>query len=131
MSAFELVLACPCRVERIAAVESFVASDASGRFGILPRRAPLITVLLFGLARFREADAEGWRYLALPGGTLRFGDGRLSIACRHFTLGDDAAALQAALTEQARCEDERRADLRHNLDRFEQMLMRRLWEMER
>ncbi|QID18832.1 F0F1 ATP synthase subunit epsilon [Nitrogeniibacter mangrovi] len=131
MTGFRLTLACPRRVEHIDAVASFVGTDASGRFGILAGRTPLITVLRFGLARFRVAGAADWRYLALPGGTLHFADNALAIACRHFTLGDDAAALQAALTEGARCEDERRADLRHNLDRFEQTLMQRLWELER
>ncbi|MCB1906472.1 MAG: hypothetical protein KDH15_03800 [Rhodocyclaceae bacterium] len=131
MSAYQLVLACPRRVERVDAVESFVGTDASGRFGILAGRAPLVTVLRFGLARFRQAGSERWRFLALPGGALQFDAGRLSIACRHFTVGDDAAALLADLTAEARREDARRADLRHNLDRFERMLMRRLWEIER
>ncbi len=131
MTGFALTLASPRQVEHIDAVESFVGTDASGRFGILAGRTPLVTVLAFGLARIRLADAADWRYLALPGGTLHFADNRLHIACRHFTLGDDPTRLQAALTEQAQREDERRADLRHNLERFEQTLMKRLWEMER
>ena len=131
MTGFRLTLASPRAVEHIDAVTSFVGTDASGRFGILPGRAPLITVLTFGLARFRTGENGPWRYLALPGGTLHVEGDALRIACRHFTLGDDAGALQTALADDARREDERRADLRHNLDRFEQKLMQRLWELER
>jgi len=131
VNTFVLTLASPRQVEHIEAVESFIGTDASGRFGILAGRTPLLTVLSFGLARIRLAPAGDWRYLALPGGTLHFADNQLHIASRHFTLGDDPDRLQAALVEQARHEDERRADLRHNLDHFERTLMKRLWEMER
>ena len=131
MSGFELVLASPRRVEHVAAVDHFVGTDGSGRFGILPGRSPLVTALEYGLARFHVAEADRWRHVALPGGALSFDKGRLAIACRHFTVGDNAGALLAALADEGRREDARRADLRHNLDRFEQMLMRRLWEMER
>jgi len=131
VSGFELTVASPGRVERVDGVDSFVGTDASGRFGILAGRAPLVTVLAFGLARFRSAGQPDWRYLALPGGTLQFSGERLEIACRHFSCGDDPERLQAALVEEARRQDERRADLRHNLDRFEQTLLKRLREMGR
>jgi F-type H+-transporting ATPase subunit epsilon len=131
MTPFALTLASPREIVQLDAVAHFIGTDASGRFGLLPGHTPLITVLRFGLARLRPADTPHWRYLALPGGTLHFADNHLHIACRHFTLGDDAAALQAALARTARQEDARRADLRHNLDRFEQTLMQRLWEMQR
>jgi F-type H+-transporting ATPase subunit epsilon len=55
-SSFQLHLQSAIRYERIEAVTSFVGQDASGSFGILPGRAGFMTILSFGLARFRVAD---------------------------------------------------------------------------
>ena len=50
---------------------SFVGEDDSGSFGILPGHARVMTLLGFGLARFRVADRPG-SILALAGGSRLF-----------------------------------------------------------
>ncbi|MBI1395984.1 MAG: F0F1 ATP synthase subunit epsilon [Betaproteobacteria bacterium] len=111
-------------------VASFIGEDASGQFGILPGREPLVTVLEPGLARFRTPDAP-WRYVAISAATLRF-DGRdLDIATRRFLLGDDYRALSEALERQAAAEESHRTRLRSNLRQLERAMFERLWNLER
>lgn len=130
MNGFELVVASPARIERIAAVTSFVGRDGSGQFGLLGGHEPFITVLEWGLARFRASGSPDWRYLALPGGTLRFRDDRLQIATRTFVIGEALDTVRAALARDTASETDRRASLRSSLDQLEQALMQRLWRME-
>lgn len=137
MNAFTLELASATQRERIEGVCSFVGTDASGRFGILPGHEPASTVLAHGLARYRlnqpgdeRADAA-WRYLALPGGVLRFADGVLSIATRRYVRGDRLDEVRQALERDIREDTRQQADLRHNLRQLEDTLMQRLWRLER
>ncbi|MGD9870646.1 MAG: F0F1 ATP synthase subunit epsilon [Thauera sp.] len=130
MSSFQLVIASPLRVERIDAVASFVGRDASGQFGLLAQHEPFITVLEWGLARFRTEAAPHWRYIALPGGTLRYYGGQLQIATRNFVIGEALATVAAALKHDTAREADQRAALRGSLDQLEQALMQRLWRME-
>lgn len=130
MSGFKLTLASPARVQQIDAVDSFIGQDASGQFGLLGGHEPFITVLEWGLARFRSSGSTNWRYLALPGGTLRFRDDRLEIATRSFVLGDALETVRSQLEHETRVEAVRRASLRSSLDQIEQALMQRLWRME-
>ena len=88
MSSFTLVLRDANRSERFNGVTSFVGEDDSGHFGILPNHARLLTVLTFGLARFRCGSAP-WQYLALPGALLYFVDNELRITTRHYLRHKD------------------------------------------
>lgn len=140
MNGFALELASGTQWQRVEGVMSFVGTDASGRFGLMPGHEPLATVLAFGLARFRlqppksdgpADEALGWRYLALPGGVLRFANNQLWIATRRYVLGEQLDAVQAALEQDMRGEQLQQADLRHNLEQLENTLMQRLWRLER
>ena len=142
MNGFELELASATQWQRVEGVVSFVGTDASGRFGLMPGHEPLATVLAFGLARFRLQPSRGdgsadsadeapaWRYLALPGGVLRFADNKLWIATRRYVLGEQLDAVQAALEQDMRHEQQQQADLRHNLEQLETTLMQGLWRLE-
>ncbi len=55
-------------------MRSFIGEDASGSFGLQAGHARFMTILEFGLARFRTAEAD-WQYLALPGALLYFAQG--------------------------------------------------------
>ena len=66
MNTFLLHLQSATQYERIENVLSFVGEDDSGSFGILPGHARMMTLLGFGLARFRVTDQD-WEFLALPG----------------------------------------------------------------
>lgn len=71
MKTFHLQLYDTRQQQRIAGVRSFVGEDATGSFGILPGHARFMTILVFGMARFRLEDAD-WQYLAAPGGGALF-----------------------------------------------------------
>jgi hypothetical protein len=60
-SGITLHLQSAVRCERIDGVLSFVGSDASGSFGIQPGRARFMTVLDYGLSRFRDACTVRWQ----------------------------------------------------------------------
>lgn len=129
MTAFTLTLLDATQTQRIEGVTSFVGEDASGSFGILPGHARLMTVLVFGLARFRTTAGD-WRYLALPGALLSFSDDELSIGTRRFLIDDDYARISAALQQQLLTEEQTLDDIRTSLHRMEEQLFRRMWDME-
>ena len=69
MNTFTLELHDTSRTEQIEDVFSFVAEDGSGSFGLQAGHERFITVLRFGLARWRTRDGV-WHYVAMPGGVL-------------------------------------------------------------
>jgi F-type H+-transporting ATPase subunit epsilon len=128
VTAFTLTLLDATHSQRIDGVTSFVGEDASGSFGILPGHARMMTVLVFGLARFRTA-ADDWHYLALPGALLYFSDNALSLGTRRFLLDDDYGRISAALHEQLLAEERALHEIRNSLQRMEEQLLKRLWRM--
>ena len=108
MSGFTLHLQSATQYVRVDGVESFVARDASGAFGLLARAERMMTVLGFGLARFRPAGGP-WRYVALPGGLLYFVGGELFLATRRYVLGDDFSTVAGAIDSTLVAEEQRAA----------------------
>ncbi len=112
-------------------VASFVGQDESGRFGILPGHARMMTVLLFGLARFRCLGEDSWQYLAVPGGILYFADNTLHLACRHYLLDKDYQRISRRLLEELLAEEELLDEVRRSVKRMEEALFKRMYEMQR
>ena len=126
---FTLHLQSAARHERIAGVVSFVGEDASGRFGLLPGHAPLLTLLEYGLARFRDA-AGPWRYLGCPGAVLWFADDELFLTTRRYLIDDDYGRISTLLAGQLAEEEAALQSVKDNLRRLEQELFRRLRGLE-
>jgi F-type H+-transporting ATPase subunit epsilon len=125
-----LQLESPARCERIEDVTSFVGEDASGSFGVLPGHEPLVTVLDFGLSRFRVAGGA-WQYLAAPGAVLYLHDGELHFATRRYLRGDDYATIRAALQRQVSAEEQSLQEIKTSLRGLEQEMLKRLWQLGR
>jgi F-type H+-transporting ATPase subunit epsilon len=130
VATFELILNGSRQSERIAGVESFVGEDPSGNFGLKARHERFMTVLVFGLARFRLAGRP-WEYLAVPGGLLYFDDNRLAINTRRYLRDSDYNRISRAVTEELLKEEEILAGLKRNLRRVEEAMLKRLLELER
>jgi F-type H+-transporting ATPase subunit epsilon len=85
-------------------VRSLRAEDMSGAFGVLPGHADLLTVLPPFVVRWTRSG-EATRYCALSDGVLTVSGGdRVAIACRQGTVGDDLAALEAAVAAERSAE---------------------------
>jgi F-type H+-transporting ATPase subunit epsilon len=130
VSAFRLVLQATTEAESVDGVTSFVGEDRSGSFGLLPRHARFMTVLVFGLARFRCGDSP-WEYLALPGGLLYFTGDTLTIATRRFLRGNDYERISDDLQKTLLSEEEQRRTAWENVQQLEEAMLRRLWQMRR
>lgn len=130
MSGFTLHLSSATRGERILGVASFVGADASGSFGILPGHARFLTVLDYGLARFRIGDGP-WRYLACPGAVLNFVRDDLFVNTRRYLVDDDYGRVSALLAGQLAREEAELKAVKDNLQRLEQELFRRLRQIDR
>lgn len=111
-------------------VNSFVGEDASGSFGILAGHGRMMTVLVFGLARFRRGGA-GWEYLAMPGAVLYFTDNVLSLVCRHYLIDTEYERIARRLVEELVAEEEQLHEIRQSLKSMEEALLKRMWEMGR
>ncbi len=129
MSGFTLQLFDSRRSELIEGVEAFVGEDASGSFGLLRGHARFMTVLVFGLARFRCGDAAAWQYLALPGAVLYFADNTLTLASRHYLRDSDYERILQRLGEELLAEEEELHDIRESLRRMEEAMFKRMWEL--
>jgi F-type H+-transporting ATPase subunit epsilon len=129
MSGFALQLFDSRQSERIEGVSSFVAEDASGSFGILPGHTRFMTVLVFGLARFRRGEQGPWEYLALPGALLYFADDILTLASRHYLRDVDFERVSQRLGDELLTEEEELHDIRESLRRMEEAMFKRMWEL--
>jgi F-type H+-transporting ATPase subunit epsilon len=128
MKTFTLVLQDAARSERITGLHAFVGEDASGSFAILANHARMMTVLVTGLARYRQ-DGAHWQYLAMPGAVLYFDANVLALYTRHYLRDADYTRISAALQEQLLAEEQRLQTTRDSLRRMEESLLRRLWEL--
>jgi F-type H+-transporting ATPase subunit epsilon len=115
--------------KRIEGVTSFDGEDASGRFGILPGHVRFMTVLVFGLARFRRGEGAEWEYLALPGALLYFVDNTLTLATRHYLHDTDYERISQRLADELLTEEEELHDIRESVKRMEEAMLRRMWEL--
>ena len=130
MKPFVLHLQSATQYERFENVVSFVGEDESGRFGILAGHERMLTILVFGLARFRTTDGV-WHYLALPGGLVYFVGGELILSTRRYLHDPDSARIAAALREQLAVEEESLRDMKLALRQMENEMLRRLKELGR
>ncbi len=129
MNTFSLHLQSATQYEQVEHVISFVGEDDSGSFGILPRHARMMTLLAFGLARFRVAGQD-WEYLAVPGAVAYFVSGHLYISTRHYLRGMDYETITAALREGLLAEEVALRTMKQSLRRLEEEMFKRLWKMK-
>ncbi len=125
MSGFQLILNSPVQSTEVDGVTSFVGGDESGSFGIMAGHDRFMTVLKFGLARYRVGEAP-WQYLALPGGLLYFADDRLRISTRRYLADSDYERISGQLQAVLRGEEEDLRSMRESVRQLEQAMLRRL-----
>ena len=130
MNAFPLHLESATQYERIENVLSFVGEDGSGSFGILPGHDRMMTLLSFGLARFRTAGQD-WEYLALPGALAYFVKGELHLSTRRYVRGKDYENISAALQTELLAEENALEEIKRSLRHLEEEMFKRLWKMKR
>lgn len=129
MRTFRLILRDPIHCETIDYVSSFTGEDTSGRFGILANHARCMTRLVFGLARFRVRDGA-WQYLAMPGAVLYFDNNVLTLNSRRVLRGDNFQSISQQLSELLAVEEQNLLDMKRNLQRIEENILRYLLESE-
>jgi F-type H+-transporting ATPase subunit epsilon len=130
MSGLRLHLESASHYECIEGVTSFVAEDASGSFGILPRHEAFITVTEFGLSRYRVGTGP-WRYIAAPGAVIRHEGKELHFSTRHYVLGDDYTQICAVLRKQLADEERSLEVMRQSVRDLESQMLKRLWQLGR
>lgn len=130
MKSFVLHLQDATHYERIDQVASFVGQDDSGLFGILAGHARMMTVLAFGLARYRTTD-DRWHFLAVPRGLLYCVDDNLYLSARRYIRDDDYAQISQALEAQLVTEETALRSIKDSLHRLEEEMFKRLWRMGR
>jgi len=130
MNTFSLQLLDAMHGEEIAGVVSFVGTDATGSFGILPGHTRFMTALRMGLARFQCQDGR-WRYLAFPGAILHFDGTHLVIGTRRYLLEDDLDKVSAAWRERLLVEERELEGTRRSLRTMEEELLMRMWQLGR
>lgn len=130
MNTFVLHLQSGTQYERIEGITSFAGQDASGSFGVLPRHERLMSLLTFGLARFRVGE-EDWQYLAVPGALVYFHDNQLYLNTRRYVRGGDYEAVRATLRTQFMAEETALHEVKRSVQRLEEEMFKRLLEMNR
>lgn len=129
MNAFVMELYDAAKSKRIDNVASLIAEDRSGSFGIQAHHAKFMTVLIFGLFRYRLTTDE-WFYLAMPGGVLYFNNNVLTISTRHFVIDSDYDRISQLLKEQLVNEEETLYSTLSSLKKIEQSMLTRLLQLQ-
>jgi len=127
---FTMHLQSATQYERIENVVSFVGEDDSGSFGILPGHCRMMTLLSFGLARFRVINQD-WEFLALPGALAYFVGGQLHVSTRRYLRGKDCDGITAALRQELLSEEENLHEVKQSMRRLEEEMFKRLWKVKR
>ena len=124
MNGFAIELASEDAFERVEGAISFVASDASGSFGILADRESLVTTLAWGLCWFRTDQGE--QYLAVPGGVLYFAENLLHICTRRYLRAAEPTRIVDRLNQDMRAERDVTRDMHDLLRKLDRELLARL-----
>ena len=130
MNTFIMHLQSATQYERIDNVISFVGEDDSGSFGILSGHARMMTLLGFGLARFRVTHQK-WEFLAIPGGVVYFLNDQLFISTRHYLRDQDCERITAGLHRELLAEEEALREMKQSIRRLEEEMFKRLWRVRR
>lgn len=109
-------------------VRQFIGADDTGSFGLLAGHAHMVAVLRYGLARFEDKSGK-WRYLAMPGGVLRFAGNRLTVATVRYFLGEEREKLCDLLEAEIARTDSELHSAHAALSEIEHSLIRRLGEL--
>ncbi len=111
-------------------VEAFVGNDSSGSFSIWAQHQRFITLLEFGLARYRCNDNH-WSYIAMPGAVLDFNDNQLQLVSRRFIIDSDYQHISQLLTDQLLAEEQALHATKQSLRHMEEQIIRQLWQRTR
>ncbi len=130
MNTFAMNLFDSANHQKTDGVTSFVGMDTTGSFGIQANHIRFMTILVFGLARFKQEEGD-WQYLALPGGVLYFKDNELTISTRHFLIDTDYDRITASLSQQLIAEEESLRATRLSLHRMEQAIIKQMVALQR
>jgi F-type H+-transporting ATPase subunit epsilon len=93
---FELEILVPDGTLLRKQVDSLVAGDASGRFGLLPSHEPFLTLLAPCILEYREAGGPT-RYAAADEGVLLMESQRASVVTREAVVADRLDAVADAV----------------------------------
>lgn len=129
MASFTLNLLASTQAQRFENVQSFVGEDASGYFGMQAGHIDFMTMLVFGMARFRLAN-EPWQYLALPSGLASFQANELTISTRYFLIDTDFDKISKLLDQRALKEQETMRSTRESLQCMELMVFKKIRELK-
>jgi F-type H+-transporting ATPase subunit epsilon len=130
MSTFILHLQATMQYERIDGVTSFIGEDASGQFGLMAGHERMMTILVFGLMRYRTEN-DDWYYLAVPGGVLYFIDNELFLSTRRYFQDQDYQRINTVLQEELTTEEKTLHSIKESLHHMEEEMLKRLWKMGR
>lgn len=130
MSTFILHLQATMQYERIDGVTSFIGEDASGQFGLMAGHERMMTILVFGLMRYRTEN-DDWYYLAVPGGVLYFIDNELFLSTRRYFQDQDYQRINTVLQEELTAEEKTLHRIKESLHHMEEEMLKRLWKMGR
>lgn len=113
---------------QIEGVQSFIATDMSGRFGLQAKHEDFVTILSAGLARYRD-NKKNWHYIAQPGASLVFENNSLTLSSTQFIVSDKRDEILAAMDKAWAALDEDKASTKRNIAHVEQAMTRKLIEM--
>lgn len=109
-------------------VQSFVAEDSRGAFGLLAHHERFMTPLVYGLGQFRRKD-HALQYVATVGGIAYFSENELYISTRYFIVEDDYNTISARLEHELDEEDRKTRELRISLRRMDEAMLKQLWQL--
>ena len=113
---FTLHLQAATKYEKFNKVTSFSGQDTTGKFGLMANHEHFITILEFGLVKYKTNSR--WVYIALPGGVLHFVNNELFISTRQYFIDEDYARINEILEKNIRNEEEKLQNVKQSLHKM-------------
>ena len=126
LNAIALKILVPEKVLLDRLVRKVVAEGRSGSFGLLPRHADFVELLVPGILAFTpvESDEETEVFAAVDEGVLVKCGPEVRVSVRHAVVGPDLGSLEATVRERFQRIDDREEAMRTALAKLESEVVR-------
>lgn len=129
MNSFTIYLQSITKEEQIHNVMSFVSEDDSGKYGVMANHCRMLTNIKIGMSKITYTNFTT-EYLALASGIIYFTNNKLYINTKNYTRSDDYYKLVEILNTQLKSEDQAIKNINETIERVDEMVLKRLWELE-
>lgn len=128
MNEFECFIFTPQGTLQESHLVSFVGRDATGSFGIRPKRFSFTTILEYGITKMKNSKGDQI-YYAIAGGALEFRKEKLTIVTSYAVKSAEIEGLADELEAYITAERTRSDKIKLSIKKLDEEILKRLHKM--